>query len=368
MEQRIEIINNWNLKKIFNELEAGNIKIPRFQRSFIWQRNKVVKLLNSIYAQFPIGSFFFWVAPKEYKSFVREHKELNLPETPNANNFQFILDGQQRITSLYVALKGMKLKNIDYSSICFNLDSCTFKIPRKKKEPNNVPAWKLFDNKHYGQVQADYIIYDSKKDTQYAEIWRNCYDLFMNYPVSIVKSLHTDLDDVVEIFERINQGGRRLSLFDLVHASVWNTNFDLKEKIKTYNKTGTIKAHGGVTEKVIAQSLALNAFDDCRNKSQLNLTADIAKGLWKSTTNCINSAIIFLESMGIQGDISLYQPYIPVLQYYFYQTESDIILPAHRKHIEKWFWDTKFNKRYSNASLARIKEDSEWIVELINKY
>ena len=100
MEQRIEIINNWNLKKLFGELENGNIKIPRFQRGYVWERSKIVKLLNSIYSQYPIGSFFIWVASLDYKNFCRELTELNLPEQPEANNYSFILDGQQRITSL----------------------------------------------------------------------------------------------------------------------------------------------------------------------------------------------------------------------------------------------------------------------------
>ena len=44
----IEIINNWNLNLVFHELEQGNMRIPRFQRSYVWERAKIVKLLNSI--------------------------------------------------------------------------------------------------------------------------------------------------------------------------------------------------------------------------------------------------------------------------------------------------------------------------------
>ena len=114
MEQKIEIINNWNLNKIFNELENGNMKIPRFQRGYVWERSKIVRLLNSIYKQYPIGSFFIWVASTEYKHFCREITELGLPENPESNTYSFILDGQQRITSLFVALKNKILNNTDY--------------------------------------------------------------------------------------------------------------------------------------------------------------------------------------------------------------------------------------------------------------
>ena len=49
MSDKIEIINNWTLNKIFTELEEGNMRIPRFQRAYVWEPSKVVKLLNSIY-------------------------------------------------------------------------------------------------------------------------------------------------------------------------------------------------------------------------------------------------------------------------------------------------------------------------------
>lgn len=57
MGQKIDIINNWNLSKLFSNLENGNFKIPKFQREYVWEKSKIVKLLNSIYKQYPIGSF-----------------------------------------------------------------------------------------------------------------------------------------------------------------------------------------------------------------------------------------------------------------------------------------------------------------------
>lgn len=104
----IEIINNWNLNLVFHELEQGNMRIPRFQRSYVWERAKIVKLLNSIYHEFPIGSFFLWEADTEMEGFCRDITEFGFPAKPAANKFTFILDGQQRITSLYVALKDRK--------------------------------------------------------------------------------------------------------------------------------------------------------------------------------------------------------------------------------------------------------------------
>jgi hypothetical protein len=365
MEQRIEIINNWNLKKVFDELENGNIKIPRFQRGYVWERSKIVKLLNSIHHQYPIGSFFIWVASLEYKNFCREIAELNLPEKPESNNYSFILDGQQRITSLYVALKGKKLNGTDFSTICFNLEKREFQIPRLKNEKHNIPAWKLFDGTAYGDVLADYAISDRENKTNYSARWRDCQQVFTDYPISVIKTLKMDLEQVVTIFERINQGGKRLSLFDLVHASAWSPTFDLRDKIKDFNEETNVKYFGGLEGEVFIQSLALNKFDDCRNQNQLNLTAEIASEIWDKTTECLRLSIDFIKTLGVRFiNFIPYNSFLPVIQYYFFKSGLKSINHEHIRLIENWFWTATFSQRYSSSSLTLMKDDATWIYSL----
>ncbi len=361
MEKKIEIINNWNLRDIFNELEKGNIKIPRFQRGYVWERSKIVKLLNSVYAQFPIGSFFIWIASLEYKNFCREISELGLPENPESNKYSFILDGQQRITSLYVALKGKKLNGTDFSAICFNLEKKEFQIPRLKNEKHNIPAWKLFDTTAYGDVFAEYMAIDREK----ADTWRGCQEIFDKYPISLIKTLDMDLEQVVTIFERINQGGKRLSLFDLVHASAWSPNFDLRDKINSFNNETNVKYFGGLENEVFIQSLALNAFDDCRNYNQLHLTADIASNLWEKTIECVRLSIDFIRTLGVRFiDFIPYSSFLPVVQYYYFKSGFRSIKSEHIGLIEDWFWTATFSQRYSSSSLTLMKEDATWIYNL----
>ena len=365
MEQRIEIINNWNLKKVFDELENGNIKIPRFQRGYVWERSKIVKLLNSIYHQYPIGSFFIWVASLDYKNFCRDIAELNLPEEPEANNYSFILDGQQRITSLYVALKGKRLNGTNFSSICFNLEKKEFQIPRLKNEKHNIPAWKLFVQTEYGDVLTDYAILDRDNGTGYSATWRECQQVFTDYPISVIKTLKMDLEQVVTIFERINQGGKRLSLFDLVHASAWSTSFDLRDKIKSFNEEPNVKYFGGLEGEIFIQSLALNKYDDCRNQNQLNLTAEIASGIWDKTTECLRLSIDFIKTLGVKFiDFIPYNSFLPVIQYYYYKSGMKSIKHEHVKLIENWFWTATFSQRYSSSSLTLMKDDATWIHKL----
>jgi len=297
--QRIEIINNWNLSRVFSELEQGNMRIPRFQRSYVWERSKIVKLLNSIYNEYPIGSFFLWETDGDMESFCRDITEFGFPDKPAAGKFTFILDGQQRITSLYVALKGKKLGSIDYSEICFNLDKKTFKIPTLKTEENNVPVWKIYDTKEFSDLLIEYA---STGNQALAKTLQETKTKFDNYPVSIIKSMEMRLDEVVTIFERINQGGKRLSLFDLVHASVWSQNFDLRDEISAFNSEKGIAVWGKVEPEVFTQSLALNISGDCVKGHQLRLKNEDCVAIWDKTKECVRLSIDYIKkNYGVQS-------------------------------------------------------------------
>jgi len=202
-------------------------------------------------------------------------------------------------------------------------------------------------------------------DREKADVWRNCQEIFSNYPISLIKTMDMDLEQVVTIFERINQGGKRLSLFDLVHASAWSPNFDLRDKIKAFNDEANIKLFGGLENEVFIQSLALNAFGDCRNQNQLNLTAEKCTELWTGTTECLKLSIDFIKVFGVKYiDFIPYSAFLPILQYYFFKSGKKSIMHEHKQQIENWFWTATFSQRFSSSSLTKMKDDAQWIYNL----
>ncbi len=365
MEQKINIVANWTLQHLISQMQAGNIKIPRFQRDYIWEKSKVVKLLNSIYNQYPIGSLFFWKAPAKYAFFIRPYNIDGIDDTAVEGNFLFILDGQQRMLSLFAALMGKQMGDTDYSTICFNIDRHEFVIPRSRREKSNIPAWHIINPDAFADTLAQLQQQKGRKNN--AEIWQHCHDVFCSYPMSIVETNNTEIDDVVEIFERINQGGKHLTVFDLIHATTWSDKFDLKQNIEDFNTPQRIKQFGRLNEKVFSLSLTLNAFDDARSLYQLKLTPDICVKIWPRTKSALVSTLAFLKQMRLSGDLSIYQNLMPTLQYYFFVTSQKEIDPSHQKTLEKWFWDAKFSKRYSASAATHLNEDVQWIRNLVNE-
>lgn len=363
MADRIEIINQWNLQRVFQELERGNMRIPRFQRAYVWERSKIVRLLNSISMSYPIGSFFLWETDTTMEAFGRDITEFGFPKKPQGNYFMFILDGQQRITSLYVSLMGKTLNGIDYSKICYNLDSKKFKLPQLKTEQHNIPVWKIWDAKEYSNLLMDYA---KNGDFDRMQALKECQECLYNYPISIIMSRNMGLEEVVDIFERINQGGKRLSLFDLVHATVWSQDFDLREKIKDFNNEKAISLFGKIGEEIFTQSLSLNIKHDCTKLVQLKLTNQECINAWARTIECMRIAIDYVKSLGAQNlSILPYANMLAIIQHYLYIGKYNGIQPVHTKLISDWFWTVTFSNRYSSSTLTRMNEDANWISRIV---
>src|SRR4030042_2671946 len=91
---------------LFTHIDTGRIKIPKFQRDFVWKMTQTARLLDSIIKGFPIGSFIFWKTRDEMRH-VKDIGNVKLPDPPKGDAVMYVLDGQQRITSLYAVRKGV---------------------------------------------------------------------------------------------------------------------------------------------------------------------------------------------------------------------------------------------------------------------
>jgi uncharacterized protein with ParB-like and HNH nuclease domain len=118
---------NKQFSSLMDDISSGRLKIPQFQREFVWDIKKSAGLLDSIVKGYPIGTFIFWKTRDRLRS-VKDIGNLNLPEPDPGDYVNFVLDGQQRITSLFAAFKGEKIirndgKIEDFSEIYIDLDA-----------------------------------------------------------------------------------------------------------------------------------------------------------------------------------------------------------------------------------------------------
>ena len=90
---------------LIQEIDSGTLGLPDLQRPFVWQRSRIRDLFDSLYKGFPAGYFLFWNTQKQ----VDRHSIGNLTNSPE--NQKMIVDGQQRLTSLYAVMKGKPVIN-----------------------------------------------------------------------------------------------------------------------------------------------------------------------------------------------------------------------------------------------------------------
>ena len=358
-EQKITVKSD-TLGNLVVSVERGEYRIPQFQREFVWKPSKIIELFDSIYREFPIGSFFLWKAGREHNKLFRHIIDLGIPPVGEHDNVTFILDGQQRITSLYATLKGMVLNGFDYSGIVFDLKDQRFV---------NHAA----DNRRYVSVcdiwGAGAMNLSRQIEGAYIPQFDRCFETLRTYPVSLVEVKDKDLPAVCKIFQRINQSGKRLDRFDLIVATTFSTDFDLREKFKSDLLTPLKAKHfGEIAPTVVTQLMALMKSGQCTERYEFSLTTADIKGMWSRVVDAIFLAADALRrSMGVVNSGYLpYEAHLTLLAYYFMKSGNRSIPPDHLTWISRWFWRSSFAQRYTAGGPTRMGQDRELFDKLID--
>jgi len=123
---------------ILNQIDLGTYALPEFQRGYVWNRDQVRKLMTSLYRGYPIGSLLIWVTRTD--SAIVRGEQVAQPGTVN-----LILDGQQRITSLYGIIRGKAPRFFDgneaaFTNLYFNIKDETFEFYMAAKMKED-PEW-----------------------------------------------------------------------------------------------------------------------------------------------------------------------------------------------------------------------------------
>src|SRR5690606_1656730 len=95
-----------SLSDLESNIRQGRIKIPRFQRDFVWNKQQAAALLDSILKGYPVGTFILWRTRDRLRE-VRNIGGITLPPAPDGDVVNYVLDGQQRLTSLMASLWGV---------------------------------------------------------------------------------------------------------------------------------------------------------------------------------------------------------------------------------------------------------------------
>ncbi len=245
---------------LISEIDSGVIKIPAFQRDFVWELKDVVALLDSIYHGYPIGSFLFWESNDHLHS-LRNIGNLDLPNVPEGRFVKYVLDGQQRITSLYAAVKEAEVKGRKYV-VYFDLDDKKFVITNDLDgtvdESRYVSLAKILDQINHGTNMLKLPTLEKQ------QAFDDVFIAFMKYPFPLVLVKDQKIDVVCEIFERVNTKGKKLTVVDLMVVKTWSEKFDLRINLNEFRQKRVKLDYGEIADISVLQSISCMLAEGCR--------------------------------------------------------------------------------------------------------
>ncbi len=369
--------HNKKYEALFVEIDTGQIKLPMFQREFVWEKEQSAKLIDSILKGFPIGTFIFWKTKEELRSYkeVGNHK---LPETSKDDYVQYILDGQQRITSLYAIRKGIRItkdgKVIDYRDIFICLDY----------DPENdeqIVVTEKQDGKRYVSVHrvlTSHVtdLLDDFPDREMLKQIESYKSKLTSYDFSSITIKDYPIEVACEIFSRINTGGKALTVFEIMVAKTYDESkgFDLAEKYELLRdgsddeKDCLVAAKfETIPESIIMQCVAAITLRAVKSKDILKIRRETFIANWEPMKNSLFMAIDFLRSE-LRVPVSQLVPYpalLVPLTYFFHISKNKKPTNEQVRLLEQFFYWVGLTERYSSGTESKLGEDFNKIDNII---
>jgi hypothetical protein len=217
---------DYDLSGLLHYIEIGDIGLPDIQRPFVWSNAKVRDLFDSMYRGFPVGYLLFWENGEGNGT-----KRIGKPEKAHSVPSRLIVDGQQRLTSLFAVFRGQKVLDDDYTyrqiEIAFRPRDGKFEVADAaiRKDPEWIPNISVLwsSGKSSRKLVNDFIDQLKSKtplsDDEEEQISHNLDRLFdlQKYPFTALEIAPTvDEEHVADIFVRINSEGVKLNQADFI--------------------------------------------------------------------------------------------------------------------------------------------------------
>jgi uncharacterized protein with ParB-like and HNH nuclease domain len=217
----------YSLNKLIEDIDFGEIGLPDIQRPFVWENSKVRDLFDSMYRGFPVGYLLFWATGADLAK-LKGEKQIGAAAKQKPPRL-LIVDGQQRLTSLYAVIKGREVIRKDFSKgripIAFRPRDAKFEVADAaiRKDPEFiVDISELWAGSRHQFVKSfitkvgEHRELTDKDEEELAENLDRLYDL-QTYPFSVLElSATLDEEQVADVFVRINSKGTPLVQADFI--------------------------------------------------------------------------------------------------------------------------------------------------------
>ncbi len=402
------------LTDMLKSIQDAKTQLPDFQRSWIWDDNHIKSLLVSVSLSYPIGAVMMLQtgnAEVRFKPRLLEGVTVEKPTEPD----RFILDGQQRLTSLFQSLyygkvvetkdtRGNNIRRWYYMNITKALtpngdrDEAIISIPEDRKtlnfrgevekdystpekeyEADLFPLAQVFDSSEWRRGYNTFWKYDKEKSKLFDLFEKEIIKRFEQYQIPLIElRKETPKDAVCQVFEKVNTGGVSLTVFELLTATYAIDSFNLRddwaEREKRLKKNKVLSSIEStdflqtisllVTRAKRLQNIADGISHDnlpgisCKRKEVLRLTLNEYKTWAEAAIDGFEKAAKILISQKIFNarDIpygTQITPLAAILAMLKDRADNDGV----KAKLIRWYWCGIFGELYGGANETRFAKD-----------
>lgn len=348
---------------ILDHIDSGHMALPEFQRGYVWNRDQVRGLFGSLYRRHPVGGLLVWAT----ESKTATHRG----DGPLAAGIvKLLLDGQQRMTSLYGVVRGAPPKFFDgnasaFTGLRFHLETETFAFYQPMKmqgDPQWVDVTELMQKGNVGlgefvaRLSQDTALV-AKLGAYVGRLSRLLGIVDIELHIEEVTGADKSLDVVVDIFNQVNSGGTKLSKGDLALAKIcaeWpDARDEMKQSLKGWAANGY---HFNLDWLLRSVNTALTGeakFSFLHDKT----AQEVQDGL-KRAVNRIDTCLNLIGGrLGLDHDQVLFGRFaIPVMVRYL-DMRSGSLDATERDKMLFWFVQAGMWGRFSGSTESYIDQD-----------
>jgi len=341
------------VRELLTKVQAGEIRIPKFQRPLRWSGQNVVELLDSIWRGYPVGSLLFWKRPAPAEKITIGNAHLQAPEAPDA---WWVVDGQQRVTAL-----GASLLNLDQAGdprwrVVFDPEKQEFRggSPAPEREFMDVPLSELGDLRRLGRWLRNCLLSEEQ-----ITLVESTQQRLLDYAIPAYIVDTNDEQALRGVFARLNSTGARMRADEVFQAllgapsSSPSPTLDLDSLQHSCNLDGF-----GLPPRaeVLKAVLAISGLDPTRRLEDLGVLVAPKLVSREDAAEALTRTVEFLRNDCRIPHVSLipYPVVFVILARWFY------IHPASetptRVLLSRWLWRAAATGAHQRAEVSRMRE------------
>ncbi len=410
------------LYEILKDVDSGRLQLPDFQRGWVWDDDRIKGIVASVAKSFPIGAVMLLETGNDKIRF--KTKPVEGTGVPNGSKPELlILDGQQRITSLYQAIltkkpvdtqnaKKYRIKRWYYIDMRKalapdgDIEEAVFSIGESKLVTENFGKEVLLDlsseEKEYETMMYPVSMLDRysewrkgfnkfwEHDAEKSMFWdafeEKVVDSFKSYMIPVILLRKENPKEAVcQVFEKVNTGGVSLSVFELLTASYASDEFDLKEDWERIReRTKPYRVLGGLSNTDLVQAVTLystyrrrkeNAASEegdnlppvsAKRKEMLNLPLDEYRARRdRVVEGYVKASKILVENRIFTSNDLPYGTQLVPMAAVLAELGDEMDNVGRKKKLMRWFWCGVLGELYGAANETRYALDMTQVIDWI---